>query len=212
MKTSLIFVHYSNDDIKSYTGLSCLYRLRHVQRLIRGRIPSEVIVVNNGTRDEEELKQKCDIYIQSDKNSLGHARNLGFQKATGDYVCFLDNDIFVERPFWGECMEFLETHKDRKLLASPIYTTAHLYPKYDHGELDGWRLNTFSGSNCLMMHRDTYTDIGGFPEIDGRAHDGVVFARTYARKGYVVALTRIGLARDVGMANWNLHYGHETTV
>ena len=164
-----------------------------------------MIVVNNGKLDGH-FKQYCDKYIENPKNSLGGARNIGYDNSVGEYICFMDNDIYTEYPFWIECVELLEKYPDKKLIATPIYTSHHvLSPKHQAGELDGHILNKRSGSNCLFMKRSSFEDIGRFCEVHP-ARDGVKFCNTQVRKGYLVIHTRPLMARDLGTGN----YSYET--
>lgn len=39
--------------------------------------------------------QICDIIVVDGSNGLSHARNEGINKAKGDYLCFLDDDVIV---------------------------------------------------------------------------------------------------------------------
>lgn len=198
-KLSIIFLHYSVDEVKSYFGYRCLKRLWDLVKLSPD---VELIVVNNGIRDEY-FKNLCHKYIASPRNSMGFARNLGFDNSNGDYVCFMDNDIWCEHRFWIEAIELLEKHADKKLIATPIYTPCHtLQEKYNRGELDGHLLNLRSGSNCLLMRRTSFEEIGRFPEFNQglyRGNDGVKFCNKQIRAGYLVIHTRYGLARDIGL-------------
>lgn len=64
----------------------------------------EIIVVNDGTKDNSEdiiinyqkqFPQKIK-YLKKENGGLSSARNFGISNATGDYICFLDSDDYVE--------------------------------------------------------------------------------------------------------------------
>ena len=64
----------------------------------------EVIIVNDGTKDNsgEIIKkyiEKYDniIYVKQENEGLSSARNEGVKKATGDYICFIDSDDYIEK-------------------------------------------------------------------------------------------------------------------
>ncbi len=206
-KISVIFVHYSTDDVKSYLGMACLKRLWNSVR--KSSTTTEIIVVNNGDRDEKRCKELADTYIKNDRNSLGGARNKGFDASFGEYVCFIDNDVYADFPFLDACMELLEKYPDRKLIATPVYTTSHMFGKFIKGDLGGHMLNTRAGSNCMFMKRESFLDIGRFQEPDySRSYhgkDGVEFCDRQNQKGYLMILTRIVLVRDIGL--YKYHYG-----
>ncbi len=192
-KISIIFIHHSSNDYKDYVGMNCLIRL---WKVIQKNPEIEIIGVNNGERNEKQMQVLCAFYIKNDINSLGRARNKGFDASSGGYVCFMDDDIYTELPFWNDCAELLEKYPDLKLIASPIYTATHriIYR-------DGHAFSKRSGSNCLFMKRESFLDIGRFTETEGRAADGVEFCNRQIKKGYAMILTRPSLARDVGMAH-----------
>lgn len=62
----------------------------------------EVIIVNDGSNDESELIIKQYLsrnanfrYYKKTNGGLSDARNYGIEKATGDYICFVDSDDYV---------------------------------------------------------------------------------------------------------------------
>ena len=65
----------------------------------------EVIVVNDGSTDNTALVASRFLsqigYVEQTNAGLSAARNSGLERATGDYVVFLDSDDLVEN-FRGE--------------------------------------------------------------------------------------------------------------
>ena len=66
----------------------------------------EIIVVNDGTKDNslkicEMLKEKdARIKIINQENAgLSCARNTGIENASGEYICFVDSDDFLDKDF-----------------------------------------------------------------------------------------------------------------
>lgn len=64
----------------------------------------EVILVDDGSKDE--CPRICDAWALRDKRikvihkenaGLGMARNTGIDNATGDYICFLDSDDYIQK-------------------------------------------------------------------------------------------------------------------
>lgn len=70
----------------------------------------EVIIINDGSTDKSyEIVKK---YVERNENfqcytienrGLGGARNYGLEKASGEYVCFLDSDDYIH----SECIEIM---------------------------------------------------------------------------------------------------------
>lgn len=73
----------------------------------------EVIVVNDGTKDNSQLiidryvenhPEKVKSFIK-ENGGLGDARNCGIQYATGEYITFLDSDDYVEKDLYKNMYE-----------------------------------------------------------------------------------------------------------
>lgn len=64
----------------------------------------EVIIVNDGSTDNSELivseylKEYPDKikYYKKENGGLSDARNYGVERATGDYICFVDSDDYID--------------------------------------------------------------------------------------------------------------------
>lgn len=64
----------------------------------------EIIIVNDGSTDGSEkiiqnyIENNTNIikYVKKENGGLSDARNYGMQFATGDYICFLDSDDYVD--------------------------------------------------------------------------------------------------------------------
>jgi len=61
--------------------------------------PDEVIVVDGGSKDDTlKILSRFPVRIyREDSSSIGHARNLGVQKAKGKIVFFIDSDCYSEK-------------------------------------------------------------------------------------------------------------------
>ena len=61
----------------------------------------EIIVVNDGSDDNtlEMAKQYNIIVLDKENGGVSSARNSGLNKATGDYICFVDADDYVEKNY-----------------------------------------------------------------------------------------------------------------
>ena len=68
----------------------------------------EIIAVENGSNDNSldilnEYKDKIRIEVL-EKGNLGNARNRGIEVSSGEYLCFVDSDDFVEKKFVSEVL------------------------------------------------------------------------------------------------------------
>jgi len=96
--------------------LSIIIPAYNVEKYIRKTLESiirqtlreiEVVVVNDGSGDRtseiaKEVLSKCDVdWLVIDQKNQGEsvARNVGLQRARGEYVMFLDGDDYIEEKF-----------------------------------------------------------------------------------------------------------------
>lgn len=125
----------------------------------------EIIVIENGRSETctsiiKEFQQKdnrIQLYILEENKGTGYARNFGMQKATGNYLYFLDSDDYLPR----ETIELLVEHiKEYPLIKGKIRQTylsngitvvfpGHIAPKmYKENRMR--LLKARSALNCLI--------------------------------------------------------------
>lgn len=113
MKLSIVIPVYNNWNFTN----TALKDLSH--------LPSdhEIIIVDNGSTDstEKELSGRNDIiYIRNNEN-LGFAKssNQGFEKAQGEFVLFLNNDIKVKNRHDNWTEDLIDAAEQTKGLVGP---------------------------------------------------------------------------------------------
>ncbi|MDB5009347.1 MAG: glycosyltransferase family 2 protein, partial [Mucilaginibacter sp.] len=127
----------------------------------------EVIIIDDGSTDNTEQVSRA--YAQMDKRinyykypnaGLGISRNRGLEKATGDYIQFLDADDLIEkRKFEIQLQIFNENPEVDIVYSSVRYFTNNAFEQSD-------RLLTYWGPNEEWM-----------PKISGRGND--ILARVF---------------------------------
>ena len=209
-KISIILVHYAMNEFRSEI------MRQSILSLIETSLDAEIIVVDNGGSKEdsrfllglnEERKIAC--YIKNRYNmSFGFARNQGLDIASGDYFVITDNDILFKNGWLQKCKEILDIVGD-KYLVTPLRTDRQ------HRNFKHWRdsikindieylVNTRAGSNCWMMTKEQYKDIGRFQQ---HKVAGSKWNDEFVRKGYLmITMEKEPLAEDMAFRKgYNIH-------
>ena len=78
----------------------------------------ELILIDNGSTDNsaeickkyQEKDKRVKFYIQS-KKGVSNARNMGIEKATGEFICFVDSDDYIEKDMLNSYMDIYIKYK-----------------------------------------------------------------------------------------------------
>lgn len=96
-KVSIIVPIY---NVESYIGKCLLSIINQDYKNL------EIICINDGSTDNSEdvvlkyqKKDKRLIYIKKENGGLSSARNKGIEIATGEFICFIDSDDWIELNF-----------------------------------------------------------------------------------------------------------------
>ncbi len=116
----------------------------------------EILLINDGTKDNslkicnETAKKDERIKVISQKNGgLSKARNTGLKEATGEYICFIDSDDFVDSHY----IEYMLTNileNDADICACDFY--------YINENGDTWSKNIIK-SNQIFTNIEAICDI-----------------------------------------------------
>jgi len=155
--------------------------------------PAEIILVDNGGNpdDSDWLVQKqregvINVYIRNKNNMhFGYARMQGIKLATGNFLAICDNDIYYKPNWLSKTIEPLLKFPDKKFIASPFLTPEKTKGKNPRPDYEGYRVNSMAGSNCMVMRREVFTEIGDF----STSHiTGSHWHRRMNKYGYVVII------------------------
>ena len=94
------------------------YIERAVESLINQSYENmEIILINDGSTDAslkccKNLSKKDNRIIVIDKENSGvsSTRNIGIEKATGEYITFIDGDDYIDITAYEECMEIIDKY------------------------------------------------------------------------------------------------------
>ena len=202
-KVSVIVTHWGQNEFRSAV------MWRSIESLINTASGAEIIVVDNGGNYEDSLfllqyanEGKIACYIRNRKNMhFGYARNQGVKLSSGNYIVIADNDISYENGWLETCLRILKEHPDKKLLATPLRTDRQHRNEYHwagkiHALGKEWLVNMRAGSNCFLVKREHFNDIGWFEQHEIA---GSRWNNKFQDKGYrMVTMETDSLAEDIG--------------
>ena len=195
-KVSIIYTHWASTDKRSE-----LMRAS-IESVIETCPEAEILVADNGASwDDSQFllklthEGKIARYIRYRKNMhFWFGRNDCLSVATGEYIVVSDNDIVYAQGWLEDCIGFLDSHPDEKIITSPL-KVIYGQLRYNQKMLDGWMLNMRAGSNSWVMRRSDYLVLGKFiPSQIAGTH----WTSNAVRNGYLTAVMPEPKARDFG--------------
>lgn len=169
----------------------------------------EVIVINDGSSDTEELEQVLQRYpanlryIKQDNQGAAAARNAGLRAATGEFVAFLDADDTWVPAFLEKQMELLRSSKADLVFAdallfgdSPLDGRTFMQMAPPRGEVTVENLLAVKVTvltSTVLARRASIFDVGLFDVSLRRGQDFDLWLRL-AKAGARFAYTRDVLA------------------
>lgn len=148
----------------------------HVQELMKStRLPEEVIVVNDGGKDNlkgmlKKIDKKCPVYYAKINEDIAWnytgARNLGFWLSDGDYVCLEDTDHIPMPDVYERAVKYLDENKE---VDKVVFHTRKKVYKDDAltNPVEKWKIiDPPRGTHydLHMMRRELYLKVKGFDE------------------------------------------------
>ena len=150
----------------------------------------EIIVVDNGSampeRDKLARAPQAFTTIQLERNMFfGEASNIGAERASGEYVLFLNNDVTVTAGWLDALLGVLEReHRAGAVGAKILDPSGELLEAGCIVRPDGWgtqigkrgtlfppefidatRIVDYCSGACLLMRRNVFLGLGGFDPI-----------------------------------------------
>ena len=186
IEVSIIILNYNQSKLT----LDCVESILRVEK----ELNYELIVVDNGSKKNEleVLEQgpyrKHYTFVASQKNGgFGYGNNLGAHHAKGNYLAFINNDTYFEKPCFSFLKNFMSNHPDVGVCTTQQWAPNHTSrPSFDHHHglrqfffgnsfLENIfgkpkRSATFDGhievdfvQGCFMFFRKTvFEEVGGF--------------------------------------------------
>ncbi len=139
----------------------------------------EVILVDDGSKDKTKQVIKKNIdndirfkYYYKKNGGVSSARNFGLKKATGEYICFIDSDDYVEKDFIKLLYESIKENNSDVAACyfNRIYgdkvnintVTSNFYDliKYPAPWNKMYKMSLFKESNIEFLEGKWYEDLG----------------------------------------------------
>lgn len=104
----------------------------------------EILIIENGSTDNttqiaEDLNKKYDnIYLYHSEKGVSNARNLGIEKAIGDWVVFVDADDYITNAGIKELTELMQSSTE----IADMYAFGHEAGKMPHSVTDKEQIYT----------------------------------------------------------------------
>ena len=154
----------------------------------------EIIIVNDGSTDKSEVKilefKDSRIQYYSKKNEgVAVARNFGIEKATSDYICFIDADDFWFPNFLETMHRFISELPEQKVFAAAIEIEtknktipAHYsIPKKSDFEIvdffDASQKECILWTSSVCIHKSVFEKVGTFDTMIKHGEDTELWIR-----------------------------------
>jgi GT2 family glycosyltransferase len=205
-RVSVITVNYNHSNVTEAL-LESIFKTNTYQ-------PLEIIVVDNGSKINPvpawTVKYPEVKFIRSDEN-LGFAggNNLGIERATGDYLFFVNNDTEFTEGLVGLLADVLDKHTDVGMVSPKIryydqpdtlqyagYTPMNYYTarnscigqfEKDNGQYDSLTGETgYIHGAAMMLRREVVEKVGGIPDIYFLYYEEMDWCELVRRAGYKI--------------------------
>ena len=154
-----------------------------------GKVSYEVIVVDDASRDGVaeylgDLNEPHRVLFNEERQGFAINNNLAAREAQGEFLCFLNNDVFVEGDWFLPMLTVLKEKKNVGIVGNVQRLVRN--GRYDHmgvvfapqgnprhygqgflhrpfkGEVREWSAVTAA---CCACRREVFLELGGFDEV-----------------------------------------------
>ena len=113
----------------------------------------ELILINDGSTDKSEEiiktylgKYKSSIkYIKKENSGVANSRNVGLEKATGEYIIFVDSDDYIDKDLFKKLEQYMNQSIDIIKYKAIIETEE----EEEIGQYEGPTFDTTSGEEAF---------------------------------------------------------------
>jgi glycosyltransferase involved in cell wall biosynthesis len=155
----------------------------------------EIIIIDNsiGKTCKELVSNYPKIkYFHESRAGLSYTRNLGFKKAKGKYVAYIDDDSIANGHWINEILSFIKKYPHVKAFGGP-------YERYSNMKIPNW-----------FPEKYAQLDLGNKVKIVNVGKEFLSGTNMVFDKNVLIELT--GFRTDLGMSGNNIGYGEETEL
>ena len=163
--------------------------LAQLEETLSGKLDYEVLIIDDASKDGtveflQDLGEGYRVFFNEENQGFAKNNNLGAKEAKGEYLCFLNNDVFVQGDWLRPMLRVFE-QKEKVGMVGNVQKLAGSR-RYDHmgvvfapqgnprhygqgflhrpfkGEVRKWSAVTAA---CCVAKRECFSGIGGFDEI-----------------------------------------------
>ena len=163
--------------------------LAQLEETLAGQLDYEVLIIDDASKDGtveflEGLGEGYRVFFNEENQGFAKNNNRGAREARGEYLCFLNNDVFVQGDWLRPMLRVFEEKDDvgivgnvQKLAGSRRYdhmgvvfapqgNPRHYGQGFFHRPFKG-KVMTWSAvtAACCVAKRRCFLEIGGFDEI-----------------------------------------------
>ena len=161
----------------------------------------EVIVVDGGSTDgtveflQSVTDKRLDCIFHEQPHGVSRARNAGLERATGEYIVFLDDDDRLFEEAIGVLVETIEaqTAACGGVYAANqfVYSSGRTVDRYvNDGRIERFEDASVGGPSCTLVRRSVVGEIGRFDESLPACEDTDFWIRLFERF-HMIALDRV---------------------
>lgn len=171
----------------------------------------EIILINDGSKDNSG--KICDKYkrkdprikvIHKENAGVSEARNSGIQKATGEYLCFVDADDFVMNDY----IEYL--HQLIVKGSSDIAICTKMFSNFNEKQTSNEVIESLDGENSIIRILNYRMPIGVYSRIfkkDLIDDNRIRFLKdVYMGEGFNFNVACFQKAKKVIISNYKVYY------
>jgi len=155
-------------------------------------ISFEIIIVGNGWNPASEFPDHRCLYL-TENLGIPAGRNAGAREVNGEYLFFLDDDVFLSDPMTLSKMLHLFKENQRYGLIQPRVlaldgaskTPKRWVPRLRIGNQSQSSVATSLWEGATAIRRDLFDQIGGWPENFFYAHEGIDLVWRVLDQGYL---------------------------